>query len=286
MFMNDGTLAHKGHELTTLIRAVGRAGIEVPEALTAEVERFGRRNEFLQIAQLALTTAIDGLEDVASDGYDEARAEVVKASLELTAIRSNDLEKVFTDAAVNRLIRCLGRKVSLWEAEVVERFNKVVDEYQLNDLAGQLPNLADPGSFKLMSLEKAQVDAIYQWRSACDHLKPLWDVYRRIAKSRNKELGPRSDDDDRDVNIFTACVLGNPGSNAAAGRAADYFAALASKSDATAEYRQISPFVVPVMSGYPLKLHSWYDAALMHGRLKTDYYEDLLGAPGDGTSWT
>ena len=151
---------------------------------------------------------------------------------------------------------------------MVERFNEVVDHFELNEVARDLPNFGDLKSVNILSLGRQQGHAVDRWRTAtADHLRPLWSAYQKLAAFHGHLLGPL-DDSDRSTNLTTSCVLGDPGSFGAADAAATRLAAISFGGDSVKAYAPIAPFVVPAMVGYQLHLSTLDDAAAIRRRVQ------------------
>lgn len=151
---------------------------------------------------------------------------------------------------------------------MVERFNEVVDHFELNEVARDLPNFGDPKSVNILSLGRQQGHAVDRWGTAtADHLRPLWSAYQRLAAFHGHLLGPL-DDSDRSTNLTTSCVLGDPGSFGAADAAATRLAAISFGGDSVKAYAPIAPFVVPALVGYRLHLSTLDDAAAIRLRVQ------------------
>ncbi|MGB0969730.1 MAG: hypothetical protein ACPGVG_02030 [Mycobacterium sp.] len=264
---NNGVLDGRGRDLFKLVQAARGLGLEVPGEIDAEAELYTNRTELKKAAQTAYTEAAGDLYTVEPEGFEDAQSRAVDAFADLLTAQRGELDEVFTNVCVERLGQHVGRAAARWEVEIAEKFNAVVADYKLNEVARHLPDVTNPGSFKVLGLSERQLNAITQWRQASDHLRPLWDAYKRIAGVRGVELGPRSVEDYA-INKFTAICLGIPENNRQAGSAADYFSGLAvSGSIAAGEYEQITPFVVPVICGYELHLNTYNEALDIQGEL-------------------
>jgi hypothetical protein len=98
-------------------------------------------------------------------------------------------------------------------------------------------------------------------------LHPLWSAYRKLARFHGYSLGP-VDAGDRSTNLFTACVLGDPGSFGAADAAATTLASIAFGGDSVMAYAPIAPFVLPALIGYELRLSTLAGAAAIRQRIQ------------------
>ena len=88
-----------------------------------------------------------------------------------------------------------------------------------------------------------------------------WSVYRRLGSFNGHELGPVNVADSVAVNLFTACVLGDPGNFTTMESAFTLLAQIAENGDSVRAFAPISPFIAPLMSGYELRLNSITDAS-------------------------
>jgi hypothetical protein len=255
----------EGQAAASLVSTIRQLNIEVPEAVTAALNSYRGSMKVREHAQREYDSAFSDLQFVELDKMDGARQRVVDAWVRLSA--TTEVETAFTNAAGRRLNHQVFDITPEWESAVVERFNETVDYYELNRVSGDLPNFNDPRSFNVLSLTKQQGHAADRWREAADHLHPLWSAYRRLAGMRDHEIGPVSAND-RSINLFTACVLGDPGSFGRADAAATRFASIEFGSTSAGAYAAINPFVVPALVGYNLKLHTLQTAATVRSRVQ------------------
>jgi hypothetical protein len=109
-------------------------------------------------------------------------------------------DNVLIDVAAGRLSDQVFDASRDWEAKVVEQFNEAVDHFELNEVAPDLPNFGNLGSFNILSLGRQQGHAVDRWRSAAaEQLHPLWSAYRKLARFHGYSLGP-VDAGDRSTN--------------------------------------------------------------------------------------
>ena len=75
-------------------------------------------------------------------------------------------DNVLIEVASRRLSNQVFDASRGWEAAVVEQFNEVAEQFELNEVAGDLPNFGDPKSFNVLSLGRQQGDAVDRWGTA------------------------------------------------------------------------------------------------------------------------
>jgi hypothetical protein len=151
--------------------------------------------------------------------------------------------------ALSRLHNAVYDQVPSFEAEVVSRFNAVVDSHLLNEVGRDLPALEN--KLSPVDLTRAQAHAVATWSEAADLLRPLWLFYSKLAELNGDPVGPGGADD-LSTNLTLAARLGPVPDMGTARSAATRFASIAVGSDAARGYGEIGVFVVPVISGYPL----------------------------------
>lgn len=146
-----------------------------------------------------------------------------------------------------------------FESAVVDQFNAIVEDFQLAEHASNLPDMAQKG-FNVMSISGAAGSAIEAWRTALPELRPRWDLYRQLANLEGQLIGPAGADD-LSTNLYTAAVLGTPGSWNQALGAAQRMAEIAAGADSAKPWFPLSPFIIPALQGYLLHLSTSDDAA-------------------------
>lgn len=266
MLKTDGTFDRQGASSLALVSTIRALDIEIPEAVTAEVKLYSDLKDARGLAQRDYDAAVSTLRSVEVDKFDAAKTDVVNASVQLFAI-TQGVDNILVKTVADRLANRVYDAAPGWESAVVERFNETVAHYELNDVAADLPDFSDPGSFNVLSLGERQGHAIARWRTAADYLNPLWSAYRKLAVSNGHELGP-VDAGDRATNLFTACVIGDPGSLGTADAAATKLASIAVGGKSVKAYAAITPFVVPALVGYDLHLHTIGGAAVIRQQIQ------------------
>jgi len=215
-----------------------------------------------------LTPAKSLLRTVPTDEFDAAATEVVDASLRLFAV-SSGADALIAEAVARRLQGRVYDAVSGWECEIVERFNQVVEDYRLNEVAADLPRFGDPGSYNILSLGAAQGHAVDQWRTAAQtQLHPLWAGFTRLAKFNGRDIGPTNGADSVADGLFTGCCLGDPGTFGGAEAAGTQLAKIADGVDSVRATAPLGPFLVPHLAGYSLRLHTINGAAAIRSRIQ------------------
>lgn len=262
----SATVFDEGNSLISIVNGVAGLGIDVPDRVHAEARLYQSLRPAQKTAETAHADALSRLRNVPIEEFDAARDDLIATSLSLFAIASGVDQQVL-DVSARRLQAVVYDSVDGWETAVVERFNDVVDRYKLNEAAGHLPNFADPKSFNVLSLTETQGRAVSAWVAATAELGPLWRVYINLARFNGHTIGPASADD-LSANLFTACVLGNPGTFGRADHAATIMASASFRSDATSKYGQLIPFVIPALSGYDLQLSTPDEASVIRRRIQ------------------
>jgi hypothetical protein len=241
--------------LTNLVADARSLGLTVPAAVSDELALFRRLTADPRGTQSALTQAQTALTAAPIAKVDSALEALTDAALASYAAQA--LGETVKNIAVHRLHNAVFDQAPTWETETVDQFNQIVEDSQLNDVAGDLPDLTS-----LMSpvdMTRDQSRAVQRWVDAADLLNPLWSMYRRLAHFHGEDVGP---DDVSGVatNLLLACRLGDPGSFRVAQSAVAYFAAISAGSDASRRYGKIGLFAVPPMCRYPLRLSTNQDA--------------------------
>lgn len=266
MIYKDGTFSTSGASKLGLISGIRSLGFVVPQTVDDEIEVYRSLSKSQEKAKGDYDAAIHKLRTVDVGKFADARDEVISTSFELFSI-TNGVDKVLVDTAESRLENAIYDAVSDWESAVVQRFNEVVDDSEISHLAGDLPNFSDPKSFGVLSMTKSQGQAVDKWRSAIEDLHPLWSAYGKIAAFNGYEIGPK-DARYLSTNLFTACVLGDPGTFSAADSVATKLASVGAGSNAASLYGPLVPFVFPALTGYKLRLSTLADATAIRTRIQ------------------
>lgn len=258
------------HDVTSAISLVRElrqiAGLETSAAIAAEIKIYRDLQRAKEQRQTDLQVAAQKLYDVPADVFDAARNELIDVSLRSLAERETD--DLCIEAASHRLRSKVYDEARGWQAVVTQRFNDCVADHQLNELGQHLPNFSDPGSFNVTSLSQASGQAIEQWRNACVHLHPLWDLYRRLVAVRGDTIIGPAGVDDTATNILTSVILGEPHSWGQVQTAASWLVKVAQRDDSARAFGSFLPFAVPVLAGYRLHLHTTDEATAMRNRLQ------------------
>lgn len=180
------------------------------------------------------------------------------ASLRAWSVDSG-LHQVFTDVAGSRLWNRVYDHADDWEAEVVEQFNEIVAEQQLNEIAADLPDFTSPEAFNVLRLGERQGRAVELWRTAVSRFSPLWAAYVRLAKLRGSDIGMRDAGSVAD-NLVLACTIGDPGSFGTAESASTWFVRMEAGTTSARPLAPLAPFIVPALVGYELRLHTVSEA--------------------------
>jgi hypothetical protein len=252
--------------LNGLVSLIRQLDIDIPLEVDREV-KLNKDSQRTEKAQRALDAAKSNLRTVAIDKFDEAATEVVDASLRLFAV-SSGADALIADAAARRLETRIYDAVSGWEAEIVERFNQVVEDYRLNEVASDLPRFGDAASYNVLSLGASQGQAVELWRTAASALHPLWSGFTRLAKLNGRDIGPTNGADSVADGLFTGCCLGDPGTFGAAESAATVLAKIADGTDSVRATAPLQPFLVPQLAGYDLRLHTISQATVIRTRIQ------------------
>lgn len=267
MIQGNGTVDHQGNGALHIVSRIREIGIEIPKTVQDEVRLAKSYSESQKATSGAMSLAKRELVTVPASGFDKAKDDLV--SLAITAFSlSNGIDKVLVEACSHRVWLAVTDALPEWETEVVERFNEVVDRYELNRVSADLPNL-DLLGFKVMTMTRAQANAIEKWRDASQELQPLWQVYSKMASLIDNPVGPLTSDN-LAINMFTACVLGDPGSFRTAHSVATTFAGIAGGSDAVSHYGPALPFILPAMYGYQLHLSTLDDATAIRRAIQPE----------------
>jgi hypothetical protein len=253
--------------LTGLVSVIRQLDIDIPLEVEQEVMLHKDLQRTQKQAQEALDAAKSALRTVAADKFDAAATEVVDASLRLFAV-SSGADALIAEAVARRLQGRVYDAVSGWEAEIVDRFNEVVEDYRLNEVAADLPRFGDTGSYNVLSLGAAQGQAVEQWRTAASALHPLWSGFTRLAKLNGRDIGPTNGADSVADGLFTGCCLGDPVTFGGAESAATLLAKIAEGVDSVRATAPLQPFLVPHLAGYDLRLHTVSQATVIRTRIQ------------------
>lgn len=241
--------------LTALVRAVRELGISIPSDVGAELKISTTLAGNGRASQQAYTEAIGKLYEVPAKDFDKALTAAADATARLRA--EQDLTAVIEAASLTRLGRAVSFATAEWESAVVGSLNDVVEEFQLNVHAAQLPNLAEL-AFNPLSISADSAAALEAWRTAGPRLGELWSLFVRLANFEGHTIGP---DSELSTNLFTVAILGNPGTWRRAEAAADMLATFAANADSVKTWQPLSPFIVTALSGgFPLEFSSLADA--------------------------
>jgi hypothetical protein len=231
--------------ISNLVKNLDDLGIEVPEVLRIERElhlavQADERNEAGRIPRLEahLRTA------QTPDEYLRIKDELAGALL-----AQNNTRAASDNALAARAASALSESVYEIQESVSERFNTVVDTYGLNEAASRLPDLTDP-NLRTARIGRDAFDALNTWQQGASALKPLWNVYTRIADHSGIELG-HSIETGPNLDITT---LGQ------ADRLIPAFAGWKSGADGAARFGDLVPFVILPFNEVDLKLKPFADA--------------------------
>lgn len=242
-----------------LIAKVRELGITVPKPVADEAKLYQDTRQEESRAGDALRDASANLARVPLAEFEAAKAELVLASGRLFAV-TNGLGDALLTVAGERLLKAVYHATADWEAETVARFNSIVDEFGLNEVAGDLPDLTDVHNSGVLSLGRAQGEAVERWRNAAEQLHPLWNVYTTIARLEGHDIG-KVTADTRSAGLLLACRLGHPGRLGVADAAATTFVSVSEGTDSAKRWGPLMPFAVPALHGYELHLHTSAEAA-------------------------
>jgi hypothetical protein len=266
MLLADNTFHPEGVRLLGLASAVRKLGIGVPKTVSDELAIYKELLKSRTTAQNEYDNAVRELRTIDPARFNEAKAEVIAKSHAAFAV-ANGIDGVLIDTAARRLHNAIYDAIGEWEAETVAQFNETVARHRLNEQAESLPDFANQRAFNAFDMGEAQGRAARSWREAAAELHPIWHTYTRIAAYHGHDIGP-SDPNEMSINMFTACVLGDPGSFARCQSAAHELARIAAGVDHSRPYTAISPYVVTAITGYPLRLSTLQDAAAIRARIQ------------------
>jgi hypothetical protein len=241
--------------LRNLISAVRGLGISIPSDVQAELEIHKGIAGEGRLSQRAHTEAIARLYSAPAKDFNKALTAAADATSRLRA--EQELAAVIEAASVTRLGRAVSFAIAEWESAVVGLLNQTVEEFALNDHAEQLPNLAE-FAFNPLSISAAAGAALEAWKKAGPLLQEGWSLYRRLAQFEGHTIGP---DSELSTNLFTAAILGHPGTWKKAMAAADMLATFAASVDSVKSWQPLSPFIVTALTGYPLDFSTLENAA-------------------------
>lgn len=249
---------------TTLITNIRNLGIEIPEDIQAEVELCSKWPTERGKAQSDYTTALHKLREVPADKFHSAKDALAKAKAALDAVNDAALE----NALLTRLQFVVDSASPDWELAVVEQFNGIVEHYNLNAVFSELPVLDGPSANQnVLNVSRAQIEALDTWRTAVAKLGALWSVYGKMAKFKGyEEFG---DSNVLSANLFQACVLGNPRTlTTAIDTATKFTSANEPGTLANKQIGKLAPFIVPLYSGYELRLSTLADATTIRREIQ------------------
>lgn len=261
------TAEHDARSAMTLVRDMRETvGIEIPDSITDEIELYKGLSKSKESQTRDLQAAVSALYNVEPTEFEAARRHVIDVSLR--GFAADEVDKLVVDAAAHRVRGRVFDVALSWQATVVDRFNQCVEDFRLNEVADDLPNFTDPGSFNVVSLSQAQGHAVDHWRNASVHLKELWSLFSRLVAERGDHILGPAGVEDLSTNLLLSCVLGDPGSIRVAEAAATRFASVAGGSNSVRAFGPLLPFVIPVVVGYPLRLHTMQQANLIRQRIQ------------------
>jgi len=249
-----------------LIQSVRQLGIEIPKSVEDERSLYRETKQEAAAASAALQSASAKLSTVSVADFAAAKDELITASGRAFAI-DNGLGDALLNVVGQRLIRAAYGALSDWEAEAVKIFNSIVREFRLNEVAGDLPDLADRNNSSVLRLGRTQGEAVQQWRDAAELLHPVWDVYSRIAQIEGHEMTGVTADN-RSTGLMLACRLGNPGQFSVADCVATTFVSIGVGADSVRSWGPLMPFVVPAIHDYPLRLNTSGQAAAIRASIQ------------------
>lgn len=249
-----------------LIQSVRQLGIEIPKPVEDERALYRETKQEAAAASAALQSASAGLGTVSVADFAAAKDELITASGRAFAI-DNGLGDALLNVVGQRLIRATYGALADWESEAVKLFNAIVSEYRLNEVAGDLPDLADQNNSTVLRLGRAQGEAVQQWRDAAEKLYPVWDVYSRIAQIEGHEMTGVTADS-RSTGLMLACRLGNPGRFSVADGVATTFVSIGVGADSVRPWGPLMPFVVPAIHRYELHLSTSDRAAAIRASIQ------------------
>lgn len=255
-----------GSSSSALVSTMRDLGIDIPEPVSAEAKRYKESLNVRKTAENDYNAAVFAMGQASVDDVEAAQNRLIDAAVRLRVI-IDGVETALVRIAGQRLDNSVFDAVPDWEVQVVDRFNDIVDQFELNEVAGDLPNFADAGSYNVLSLGRSQGHAVERWRTASEILRPLWHAYTKLASIKGYSVGAHTADNLAD-NLFSACVLGDPNTFGRTESAAHELVKLALNVDSVKAYAPIAPFVVPALSGYDLRLSSIADAAAIRSRVQ------------------
>jgi hypothetical protein len=250
--VNQPTIVSHGEltSLTNIIRDARALSIKIPAEVYAELRVYRSIEANNRDAQREQDEAISGLYQVPASDFDAALDDAAGTVSRLTVKR--ELSPTLVAVAAHRLGRVVSIASAGFEAAVVDQFNKIAEDFQLAEHASNLPDLAQTG-FNVMSVSGAAGSAIEAWRAALPDLGQRWHLYRNLAELEGQLLGPAGADD-LATNLYTAAVLGTPGSWNQALAAAECMAAMSAGADSERPWAPLGLFALPSRYGYELSL--------------------------------
>jgi len=257
--------------VSALVGNIRKLGIDVPENLDKELA-------------LAKTLKTDDVTRHAALGKARAAVEnaadvkaFTKARDDLAGLMSVELAKsspAFQDyigTTVNRrLSNALFDASPGFQQSLSDKFNSIVDDYRLNELIRDLPDLTNP-TLKPVDMNAKQGKALDAWREGAEKLHKVWGVYSQLAFRAGVQLGAR---DEISPNIDLAYVLGEVpehryvmGSATTVG-AAQELGMWVGNTDTAKRYGRLAPFVLLPVCNIPLHLKPLDEAQQLRQELQ------------------
>lgn len=253
----------QGNKETLLVRDLRARGITIPDSVEDELKLYKSVRESSWDSESAFQHAQSELSRCSASKWDSSLKAFNKAAFEMFTMKTN--EQNLIKIAAQRLFIAVSDAADDWASEIVDQYNAVVDEYRLNEVDKELPDFT--GQTSVLTLTENQGKAVDAWRSASVALSAWWGLYGRLATLQGHEVGPMGIDG-QGTNLFTACVLGNPGSFGVANVAAQIMASSAGGSTNARAYGPLVPHVIPALCGYELRLSTLKEAAVIRGAIQ------------------
>ncbi|KKB97829.1 hypothetical protein [Mycolicibacter arupensis] len=255
------TLNHQQENTAVqLVRKVRALGIEVPKQVAAEAKLYQEVRREDDIANRAMQTAASRLTTVPLAEFDSAKTEFITTAA-TAYVTTNGASAALADAVGRRLTSAVDRVIHQWENSVVELFNATVAEFDLNGVAGDLPDLSDKFNNGVFDLGRAQGEAVQRWRDAAERLHPLWQIVKALVVWNGEDDPEDVTADAPSTGLLTACRFGNPGSMSTAGTVATMLVGANLGTDAAKRWGPLMPFVLAPLNGYELHLNTSSQAA-------------------------
>ncbi|OMC07548.1 hypothetical protein A5735_02630 [Mycolicibacter heraklionensis] len=238
-----------------LVRKVRALGIEVPKQVAAEAKLYQEVRREDDIANRAMQTAASRLTTVPLAEFDSAKTEFITTAA-TAYVTTNGASAALADAVGRRLTSAVDQVTHQWEKAAVELFNEVVAKFDLNGVAGDLPDLSDRFNNSVLSFGQAEGAAVQAWKDAADRLHPIWDVYNAIAVWDGYDAPGYATSDAPSNGYLTACRLGSPGSFHTAECVAAQLVGATTGTDASRLWGPLMPFILAPLNGYELRLNT------------------------------